>query len=512
MDFVTPFLAVGTGEEAANAALRRQFGIGAVLSLLPVDFVAGEHHATLPIADRQPLPAAMIAAAGAFIADQIAAGRKVLLHCQMGISRSPAIAAGYLHTHAGLPLTEALAQVRRVRPIADPHPALLASLSSHCAAPAEHDAATSIDLSANENPLGPSPRALEAIHAAAANCHRYPDRNARALRAALAQRWLCQPEQIVLGNGSCELLDLAARAFLAPGDEAIIAVPSFMPYRSAVRKAHGRAVTVPLRDFEHDLEAMAARVTEKTRLVFLGNPNNPTGSGIDGAALVHFLDALPPHVVVVLDEAYREYASDARNGEAADSTLLVAAGRRVVVVRTFSKIYGLAGLRIGYAIASAELTQTMEALRPHYNTSSVAQAAALAALGDEAHVTASRTLATAGRAQLTRGCAALGLPVVPSAANFLLVRVGAAPAVAGALAGRGILVKSGEPFGLPDYLRVTVGLASENYRFLAELATVLTERLTEEQAKVPPPSLHPLLPPASLPNNAQPAATHQGDK
>lgn len=474
MDFVAPSLAVGSLADAANEPYRLARGIAAVLSLVEVDFDLGEHHACVPVNDGEPLPAAAVAAAVAFIDRQLRAGRKLLVHCQMGLSRSPAIAAAYLCACAGLRIGPALDWVCRQRVAAAPHPRLVDSLYRLYAAPGEEAVPRPVDLSANENPLGPSPRALAALAAAAGRCHRYPDRHGRALRQALATRLAVDAGQVVLGNGSCELLDLVARALLAPGDQALIATPSFLPYRSAIGRAHGEVVAVPLAaGFACDYERMAARVGPRTRLVILGHPNNPTGVALDAEALAHFLDRLPPQVVVLIDEAYRDYV--AAPG-AADAVGLVRAGRPVVALRSFSKLHALAGLRIGYAVAAPELAARIEAVRPHYNTNGAAQAAALASLDDSGHAANSLAVNRSGLAELAAACGELSLAWVPSQANFLLVEVGDAERVTDALAAHGVLVKSAAAFGLPGHIRISVGTPGCNRRCIEALRAVIGDR------------------------------------
>ena len=496
MDFITPWLAIGALSEASDTGLRRQHGIEAVLSLLAVDFDAGANHLTLAVADRIALPGAAIGRATAFIEQQRLAGRKTLLHCQMGISRSPAIAACYLHEFTGLQLAESVRQVGRLRPVADPHPALLDSMATHYATTLKGAHPPCLDLSANENPLGPAPLALAALQAILPKAHRYPDRHGATLRRKLARRLGGSPEQVVLGNGSCELLDLAARAFLAPGDAAIIAPPCFPAYRSAVKRAHGRLIEVAMSasdDFACRLDAITAAIDHRTRLIFLGNPNNPTGQGLAAEALADWLDTLPRQVTVVLDEAYRDY-NDSNDGDdsddeqtaaddapdpsktLADGPALVRAGHRLLVLRSFSKLHGLAGLRIGYAFGPADLIAPLEALRPPYNTSAAAQVAALAALNDHAHQRASRLLAANGHAQLRRGLRALGLRCPPSHGNFVLIHVDLpgidAPQLAAKLGAAGILVKPGSAFGLPGHLRISLGLPDENQRLLDQLERI----------------------------------------
>lgn len=478
MDFVAPSLAVGSFAEAASQSYRLAHGIEAVLSLVEVDFRLGEQHATLPLRDGERLPAATVAAAVAFIDHQLRAGRKVLVHCQMGLSRSPAIAAAYLCACSGMRIGPALDWVCRQRVGAAPHPRLVESLYHLYAAPDIAVPPRAVDLSANENPLGPSPRALVALAEAAGRSHRYPDRQGSALRQALAARLAVEVGQVVLGNGSCELLDLIARALLAPGDQALIATPSFLPYQSAIRRAYGELVAVPLAaDFTCDYPGMAERVGPRTRLVILGHPNNPTGVALAADALAHFLDRLPPDVVVVIDEAYRDYVDQPG---AADALALVRAGRPVIALRTFSKLHALAGLRIGYAVAAPEVAARIEAVRPHYNTSGAAQAAALASLDDAAHAANSLAVNRSGLAELAAACGELGLAVVPSQANFLLVAVGDGGRVTDALAAHGVLVKSAAAFGLPAHIRISVGTPGCNRRCLEALRAVIDGRRGEQ--------------------------------
>lgn len=473
MDFVAPALAVGSLAEAANEACRRANGIDAVLSLVEVDFRLGQYHATLPMRDGEPLSPDAVATAVAFIDRQLRAGRKVLVHCQMGLSRSPAIAAAYLCACAGMRIGTALEWVCHHRVAAVPHPVLVDSLHRIYGGQGEALPQRVVDLSANENPLGPSPRALAALATAAGTSHRYPDRHGRALRAALAARLEMDVQQLVLGNGSCELLDLVARAMLEPGDQALIATPSFLPYQAAIGRARGEVIKMPMAaGFACDLERMAELAGPRTRLAILGHPNNPTGVALDAAALARFLDRLPESVVVVIDEAYREYVT---RPDAADAMALVRSGRAVVALRTFSKLYALAGLRIGYAAARPDLAARIEAVRSHYNTSSAAQAAALACLDDADHVANSLAVNRSGLAELAAACGDLGLECVPSEANFILVRTGAADAVAAALEQRGVLVKSTAAFGLPEHIRISVGTPACNRRCIAALQDVLDD-------------------------------------
>src|SRR5437667_206336 len=296
----------------------------------------------------------------------------------------------------------------------------------------------SIKLASNENPLGPSPKAVAAITAALADLHRYPDGSAFYLKRRLAERLGVSEAELIVGNGSNEIIELAVRTFLRPGDEAVMADQAFVVYRLVVQAAGGTSRMVPLRDFTHDLEAIAAAVTPRTRLVFLGNPNNPTGTIVRRAAWRAFLGRLPEHLLVVADDAYAEYVEDP---EYPDTIRERGDGRvPVLSLRTFSKLYGLAGLRIGYGVAAAPVIDALDRIRQPFNVNALALAGARAALDDEEHVR--RTLAAnrAGMAFLTEAFRALGLAHVPSAANFVLVRVGDGARVYEALLRRGAIV------------------------------------------------------------------------
>jgi histidinol-phosphate aminotransferase len=326
----------------------------------------------------------------------------------------------------------------------------------------------SIKLASNENPRGPSPKALAVLSEAVKSLHRYPDGGGHYLRHALADHWKITPDQIVLGNGSDEVITLLTRAFLEAGDEAIMGDPSFVVYKIDAAAAHAVPVLVPLKHHGHDLPAMAGKVTAKTRLVFVCNPNNPTGTYVTAGEVSAFMQAIPPEVIVIFDEAYYEYVTAA---DYPDTLALLKAGRNVVLLRTFSKIYGLAGLRIGYGLTTPEIAQHLNRIRPPFNTNSLAQKAALAALSDEEHVRESRRLNTEGLAYLSDRLAAMGLPVVPSQANFVYfdVKQDGRP-VFDALLRRGVIVRH---LGGP-YLRVTVGLPQENQRFIEALQAVRT--------------------------------------
>lgn len=324
-----------------------------------------------------------------------------------------------------------------------------------------------IKLASNENALGPSPKALAVITDAIATLHRYPDGGAFRLREALADRWKVTSDHIILGNGSDEILGLLARTFLSPGDEAVMADHTFVIYKMEVTAAHGKAVTVPLKQWRHDVTAMADAITARTRLLFLCNPNNPTGTMISAEEVARLLTRIPEQVVVVFDEAYFEYV---RSSAFPDSMAYVKQGRNAIVLRTFSKIYGLAGLRIGYGVTTPEITNLLNRVRPPFNANSIAQCAALAALKDDEHVAKSRAVNQAGMEQVVKGLAALGLTPVPSETNFVYFDVGRdGRQVFDALLRQGVIVRHIEG----RMIRVTIGQAEDNQIFLAALARVL---------------------------------------
>jgi len=329
----------------------------------------------------------------------------------------------------------------------------------------------SVKLASNENPLGPSPMALQALRDALPEIHRYPDGSGHRLRHALAGHWHVAPDQLILGNGSNELLELTARCFLLPGDEAVYAEQAFVVYDMVAQVTGAKKVMIPLKDFTHDLDGMRAAISPRTKLVFVGNPNNPTGTALPARALEAFLESVPSQVLVVLDEAYYEFLPP---DVTPDALRFVRDGRLLLVLRTFSKIYGLAGLRIGYGIGPPALIALLNRAREPFNTNSLAQAAATAALGDVAHVARTRAVTEEGRKLLSEACRALGLAVVPSVANFLLVDVGRpGPATADALLRHGVIVRPMVGYGFPTHLRISIGTPQENERCLAALKAVL---------------------------------------
>lgn len=327
-----------------------------------------------------------------------------------------------------------------------------------------------IKLASNESPLGPSPKALAAAQVALTEIARYPDGGGFALKRALAAKLAVIPEQITLGNGSNDILEFVARAFVTAQDEVLFSQHAFAVYPIVTQAVGANAVEVPARDWGHDLVAMQAAITARTRLIFIANPNNPTGTWLGSAALEKFLNKLPASVVVVVDEAYFEYVEDS----AYPNTIAwLARFPNLICARTFSKIYGLAGLRVGYGVSSPEIADILNRVRQPFNVNSVAQAAALAALEDTAHLDKARRVNTNGMQQLVQGFEQLGLDYIPSVGNFVCVDVGEAVPVYEQLLRAGVIVRPVANYGMPRHLRITVGLAGENQRFLDALKAAL---------------------------------------
>lgn len=328
-----------------------------------------------------------------------------------------------------------------------------------------------IKLASNENPLGPSRLALDAMATAAKCLHLYPDGNAFYLKRDLAAHLSVDPNQLILGNGSNEVLQLVGETFLSPGEHIVYSQGAFVVYELVAKTFGARVTTPPLRNATHDLVAMADAATPETKLVFIANPNNPTGTYNTRSELDRFLERVSPETLVVLDEAYFEYVTrdDYPNG-----LDYLKDGRNVFVTRTFSKIYGLAGVRLGYGIASAETAEVMNRVRQPFNVNALAQAGARAALTDSEHVRTSCELNSVGMATLENALATLGLETVPSVANFLMVHLRRnGPAVAQALMKRGVIVRPVANYGFPNSIRVTVGLPGENERFIEALTETL---------------------------------------
>lgn len=328
----------------------------------------------------------------------------------------------------------------------------------------------SIKLASNENPLGPSPKAVAAITAALGSLHRYPDGNCYYLKRALAKKLGVLPDALLFGNGSNEIIELAVRTFLQPGDEAVMADQAFVIYRLVVQAQGATSKLVPLRNFTHDLEAIAESITPATRMVFLANPNNPTGTIFHRRTWEEFLAAVPPHVIVVMDEAYFEFVEDPQYP---DSLNAHAQNHLLLTLRTFSKIYGLAGLRIGFGCADPALIEVMNRVRAPFNVSSLAQVAVLAALEDEAHVERTRQCNREGMQYFKERLGHLGIEHVPSWANFILVRVGNGVRVYEGLLREGVIVRPMSVYGFPEHVRISVGTMPENERCMAALDHVL---------------------------------------
>jgi histidinol-phosphate aminotransferase len=329
---------------------------------------------------------------------------------------------------------------------------------------------TIIKLASNENPRGPSATVRKAIADAMAELCRYPDGNGFALKAALAERHAVAPEQIVLGNGSNDILELVTQAFLQPGDHAVYSRHAFAVYPLATHARGAVGIEVATRELGHDLPAMRKAITPTTRLVFVANPNNPTGTWIEPAALEAFIASVPQETLIVLDEAYNEYLPERLH---APSAAWVGTHPHLIVSRTFSKAYGLAALRVGYGIMHPKVADMLNRVRQPFNVNSLAQTAALAALADTAYVEESRRLNDSGMRALEAGLRAMNVEFVPSHGNFLLVHVGDGGRVYQRLLEQGVIVRPVANYGLPEHLRVTVGLPEENQRFLAALKVAL---------------------------------------
>jgi len=323
-----------------------------------------------------------------------------------------------------------------------------------------------IKLASNENPLGPSPSALAAMEKALHHSHLYPDGNAFYLKQRLARSLDLTPAHLILGNGSNEIIEFVSHALLEPGTEVVVSQYAFAIYPIVAMMFRARPVVVPARDHGHDLEAMAAAITPATRIVYVANPNNPTGTLAPAKAVMDLLKAVPENVLLVMDEAYIEFLDDptdllphVRNGSHPN----------LILMRTFSKIHGLAGLRVGYGIGHPELIASLEKVRQPFNVNAMAQAAALAALDDVEHVNRTRETNRRGLAFLESAFANMKLPFVPSHANFVLVKVGDGKAVFESLQRQGVIVRPMGGYQLPEWIRISVGTEEENRRCLKAL-------------------------------------------
>jgi histidinol-phosphate aminotransferase len=330
-----------------------------------------------------------------------------------------------------------------------------------------------VKLASNENPLGCSPRALAAMQESLKTIALYPDGNGFELKDALKQRYGVAHAGIVLGNGSNDMLELAARAFLTIGDKAVYSAHAFAVYPLATQAVGATGISVPAIDFGHDLKAMLqAAVEQKAKLVFVANPNNPTGTFLQADELLQFMRALPANILVVLDEAYNEYLPQECRY---DSVSWLQEFPNLIISRTFSKAYGLAGLRVGYALAHAQVADMLNRVRQPFNVNSVAQAAAAAALQDDDFVRRTNELNQRGMQQITAGLSRLGLSYIPSYGNFVSFRIGGATAMYRRLLELGVIVRPISNYDMAEYLRVSIGLESENEKFLSALAQALGE-------------------------------------
>ena len=332
-----------------------------------------------------------------------------------------------------------------------------------------------VKLASNENPLGASPKAVAAMHEAIKTIALYPDGNGFELKDALMKRYGVAHAGIVLGNGSNDMLELAARAFLTVGDKAVYSAHAFAVYPLATQAVGATGISVPAINFGHDLKAMLkAAVDNQAKLVFVANPNNPTGTFLTADELLQFMRALPANILVVLDEAYNEYLPEECRY---DSVAWLKEFPNLIISRTFSKAYGLAGLRVGYAFAHAQVADMMNRVRQPFNVNSVAQAAAVAALQDEDFVRRTNELNRRGMEQITAGLRKLGLEYIPSYGNFISFKIGDGMKMYRRLLELGVIVRPVASYAMPDYLRVSIGLETENDKFLSALKQTLGEQV-----------------------------------
>jgi len=328
----------------------------------------------------------------------------------------------------------------------------------------------SIKLASNENPLGPSPKAVQAIMDKVQGLHRYPDGSGYYLKKKLSQKLGLPIEQIILGNGSNELIELIIRTFLTAGEHVVQAFPTFLVYEKVVKGAGGVMTSVPLSDFRIDLGAISEAIRPNTKIVFINNPNNPTGSALSKQEMLEFLDRTPDDVIVVLDEAYIEFVSD---DKVAQGIELLSAHPLLFVLRTFSKLYGLAGLRIGYGFASGQVIDYMNRVRQPFNANSLAQAAAVAALDDVEFVSRTLDVIRTGIHYLCQNIKEMGLECLPTQTNYFLIKVPqGGKVVYNLMLKEGVIVRSMDSYGLPDYIRINAGLPEENERFIRTLKKV----------------------------------------
>ncbi len=327
----------------------------------------------------------------------------------------------------------------------------------------------SIKIASNENPVGPSPKAVEAIKNALKDLHRYPDGNATVLKDNLAGKLGVKPENLIIGNGSNEILELVLRTYMGPDESVVFSEHAFVVYMLVTKAAGGRGISVPMKGFTHDLDAMANAIEKDTRLVFVANPNNPTGTFNTKEEVEKLIDALPEKCILVLDEAYAEYVEDPSYPDS-----LQYLDKPVLIARTFSKLHGLAGVRVGYGVAHSSIVEYMNRVRQPFNVNALAQAAANTALDDTEHQEMARKVNREGKKMLEKGLKTLGLDWVPTATNFLLVNV-AQPAqeTFEKMLPKGVIVRAMAEYGYPEHIRVTIGTKEQNEKFLRSLAEVL---------------------------------------
>ncbi|MFQ5835206.1 MAG: histidinol-phosphate transaminase [bacterium] len=328
-----------------------------------------------------------------------------------------------------------------------------------------------IKLASNENPLGPSPKAAEAIRGYASKINFYPDGGSYYLKKALGEKLGVKEENIILGNGSDEIVSLVTRIFLQKGDEAIMGDPSFLMYKIDAQLSRAKVASIPLKNFRLDLSEMSKAIGPKTKLIFISNPNNPTGTIITEDEAEHFLRDVPPRILTVFDEAYYEYVEDTNYPQSID---LLDKNSNIIILRTFSKIYGLAGLRVGYGVGSPEIIGLLNKARPPFNVNSLAQVAALASLEDEDQVNRSKSLVREGKEFLYSNLRKLKVFFIPTEANFILIKIGKkAKDVEAQLLKKGIIVRGMRAYNLPHYIRVTIGTKPQNEEFIKNLQTIL---------------------------------------
>jgi histidinol-phosphate aminotransferase len=332
------------------------------------------------------------------------------------------------------------------------------------------DPDTIVKLASNENPLGPSPKAMAAMYVALEKGHLYPDGGGFGLCKAIATKLGLAPENIILGNGSNEVLEFLGHAFVNPGEDVVTSQFAFIVYKLIATSFGARTIEVLSPDYQQDLDGILTAITPKTRLIFIPNPNNPTGTLLSQKAIDDFMSRVSENVIVVFDEAYFEFLDDPP-----DTLKFVRQGRNIVVLRTFSKIHGLAGLRIGYALAAVDLVQVLHKTRQPFNVNSIAQVGALAALEDDEHLRDTKRVIDEGRAYLHEQFAKMRIPFVPGTANFVMVKVGDGHALFEKLLRQGVIVRPLNGYGLSEWVRISVGTMEENEKFIAALKKVTSD-------------------------------------